>query len=283
MRLETRTRTIMNMNNIKSALKDLKAGKMIIVTDDEDRENEGDLIFAAEKTTPALINFMAKEGRGLICVPMEEELAYRLNFHPMVPNPDGNCNFTVSADVKNGITTGISAKDRALTIQKIVDPASTANDFIRPGHIFPLIAKRGGVLVRAGHTEAAVDLMKLAGLSPVGVICEIMDDDGSMARVPRLMKIASEHDLKIITIRDLIEYRSRKEKLVHRKAAAKLPTKYGNFMLYLYKSAVDDLYGTVLNDHPGARSAGDSETVKDGCSAGVDDVIAVIRSTGFIY
>ena len=150
------------MDKIKSAIEDLKNGKMIIVTDDEDRENEGDLIFAAEKATPKLINFMAKEGRGLICVPMEEEMAYRLNFHPMVQNPDGNCNFTVSADAKHGITTGISAADRALTIQKILDPSSTANDFIRPGHIFPLIAKSGGVLVRAGHTEASVDLMRLA-------------------------------------------------------------------------------------------------------------------------
>ena len=206
------------MHNIKSALQDLKAGRMIIVTDDENRENEGDLIFAAEKVTPDKINFMSKEGRGLICVSMEEELAYRLNFHPMVANPDGNCNFTVSVDAKKGITTGISASDRALTIQKIINPKSTANDFIRPGHMFPLIAKSGGVLKRAGHTEAAVDLMRLAGLNPVGVICEIMNDDGTMARMPDLKKFAKKHDLKIITIKDLIEYRSKNETLIKDKS-----------------------------------------------------------------
>lgn len=227
------------MDKIKSALKDLKVGKMIIVTDDEDRENEGDLVFAAEKVTPEMVNFMVKEGRGLVCVPMEEELAYRLNFHPMVQNPDGNCNFTVSADVKNGITTGISAKDRALTIRKIVDPVSTANDFIRPGHIFPLIAKRGGVLVRAGHTEAAVDLMRLAGLSHAGVICEIMNDDGTMSRMPDLEKFAQKHDLKIITIQDLIRYRSQTEKLVKKEAESNLSTEYGRFQVHVYQSLID--------------------------------------------
>ena len=227
------------MHNIKSALQDLKAGRMIIVTDDENRENEGDLIFAAEKVTPDKINFMSKEGRGLICVSMEEELAYRLNFHPMVANPDGNCNFTVSVDAKKGITTGISASDRALTIQKIINPKSTANDFIRPGHMFPLIAKSGGVLKRAGHTEAAVDLMRLAGLNPVGVICEIMNDDGTMARMPDLKKFAKKHDLKIITIKDLIEYRSKNETLIKKEAQSDLVTEYGNFKVHVYKSLID--------------------------------------------
>lgn len=227
------------MDKIKSAIKDLKNGKMVIVTDDEGRENEGDLIFAAEKATPELINFMAKEGRGLICVPMEEELAYRLNFHPMVPNPDGNCNFTVSVDAKKGITTGISAVDRALTIQKILDTQSTANDFIRPGHMFPLISKSGGVLVRAGHTEAAVDLMKLAKLTPVGVICEIMNNDGTMARMPDLKKFAKKHDLSIITIQDLIKYRSQTEKLVKKEAESELSTEYGDFKVHVYQSLID--------------------------------------------
>ena len=212
---------------------------MIIVTDDEGRENEGDLVCAAEKATPEIINFMAKEGRGLICVPMEEEQAFRLNFHPMVQNPDGNCNFTVSVDAKYGITTGISAPDRALTIQKILDPQSTANDFIRPGHIFPLISKSGGVLVRAGHTEATVDLVKLANLNPVGVICEIMNEDGSMARMPDLQKFAKKHNLNIITIQNLIEYRGRTENLIQKAAESSLTTEYGDFHVYVYQSLID--------------------------------------------
>lgn len=227
------------MHSIKSALEDLKAGKMIIVTDDENRENEGDLIFAAEFATPETINFLAKEGRGLICVAMEEETAYRLNFHPMVPNPNGNCNFTVSVDAREGITTGISAADRALTVQKMLDPQSTAHDFIRPGHMFPLIAKNGGVLVRAGHTEAAVDLMRLAHLQPMGVICEIMNDDGTMARLPELKIFAAKHDLKIITIKDLIEYRHQQETLIQKEAESLLETEYGRFTIHVYKSLVD--------------------------------------------
>ena len=209
---------------------------MIIVTDDESREKEGDLIFVAEKVTQDKINFMAKEGRGLICVPVEEELAYRLNFHPMVANADGNCNFTVSVDAKEGTTTGISAADRAFTIQTILDSKSNANDFIRPGHIFPLIAKSGGVLKRAGHTEAAVDLMKLAGLTPVGVICEIMNDDGTMARMPDLKKFAKKHNLNIITIQDLIKYRHNNETLIKKEAESDLNTEYGKFKVHVYKS-----------------------------------------------
>lgn len=227
------------MNNISSALKELKAGKMIIVIDDEDRENEGDLIMAADFVTPDAINFMAKEGRGLICVPIEEELAYRLNFHPMVTNADGNCNFTVSVDAKDGITTGISAAERANTIKKITESKSTANDFIRPGHIFPLMAKQGGVLVRAGHTEASVDLMKQANLSPIGVICEIMNDNGTMARLPDLKKFAKKHNLQIITIKDLINYRSKNEKLITKEAESNLSTGYGKFKLHVYKSKID--------------------------------------------
>lgn len=227
------------MSTIKQAIENLKAGKMIILTDDEDRENEGDLVFAAEKSTPELINFMAKEGRGLICVPMEEESAYRLNFHPMVVNADGNCNFTVSVDTKEGTTTGISAADRSRTIQKMLDPSATRHDFMRPGHVFPLIAKSGGVLVRAGHTEASVDLMKLAGMSPVGVICEIMNDDGTMARLPDLKKFAKKHQLRIITIRDLIKYRSKTEKLVTKEAESNLSTEYGDFKVHVYQSLID--------------------------------------------
>jgi 3,4-dihydroxy 2-butanone 4-phosphate synthase/GTP cyclohydrolase II len=244
------------LSSIRSALEDLKTGKMIIVIDDEDRENEGDLMMAAEFADEKAINFMAKYGRGLICAPIEEELAYRLNLLPMVKNGDGNCNFAVSVDAKHGTTTGISAKERALTIQKIVDPASTAHDFIRPGHMFPLIAKRGGVLVRAGHTEATCDLTKMAGLSPVGVICEIMNEDGTMARLPDLKKFAQEHDLKIISIQDLIEYRNKNETLIRKEAESKLETAYGSFKIHIYTSLVDYkehvamTLGDIKNDQP---------------------------------
>ncbi|MBU0727529.1 3,4-dihydroxy-2-butanone-4-phosphate synthase, partial [Patescibacteria group bacterium] len=224
---------------MNEAIKDLKAGGMIIVIDDEDRENEGDLVMAGQFATPEAINFMVKEGRGLVCTPIDEELAYRLNFHPMVANSDGNCNFSVSVDAKEGTTTGISAAERANTIKKIVDKTSTANDFIRPGHMFPLIAKQGGVLVRAGHTEAAVDLMKQAGLSPVGVICEIMNEDGTMARLPDLEKFAKKHGLRIITIKDLINYRSKNEKLIVKEAETNLTTEHGKFKVYVYKSLID--------------------------------------------
>ena len=244
------------MSIIKSVIEDLKSGKMVIVTDDENRENEGDLVMAAEAVTPEKINFMAKEGRGLICVPMEEESAYRLNFHPMVENPDGNCNFSVSVDAKSGITTGISAADRALTILKMTEKESAPEDFIRPGHIFPLIAKRGGVLTRAGHTEATVDLMKMAGVMPVGVICEIMNEDGSMARMNDLKHFAKKHDLKIITIKDLIEYRSHNEKLVRKEAESGLETQYGKFRVHIYQSLTDYkehvalVMGEIKEDEP---------------------------------
>jgi len=227
------------LSSIDEALADLKQGKMIIVIDDEDRENEGDLMMAAEFIDEKAVNFMTKEGRGLICVPTEEELAYRLNFHPMVQKADGNCNFAVSVDAKEGTTTGISAADRAITIKKITDSDSTAHDFMRPGHMFPLIAKRGGVLVRAGHTEATTDLMKLAGLNPVGVICEILNEDGTMARLPDLEVFAKKHSLKIITIQDLIEYRNKHETLVRKDAESKLETAYGQFDVHVYTSLID--------------------------------------------
>lgn len=229
------------LNTIKDALEDLKKGKMIIVVDDEDRENEGDLIMAAEFVTAEAINFITKKGRGLICVPVEEEKARYLDFYPMVSGEkfDGNCNFTVSVDAKESTTTGISAAERALTIQKIVDSKATATDFIRPGHIFPLMAKSGGTLVRAGHTEAAVDLMKLADLSPVGVICEILNEDGTMARLPDLKIFAQEHSLKIITIKDLIEYRNKNETLIRKEAQSKLETKFGLFDVHVYTSLID--------------------------------------------
>lgn len=226
-------------SGIVSALSDLRQGKMIIVIDDEDRENEGDLIMAAEHISDQAVNFMAKNGRGLICVPMEEELACRLNFYPMVEKADGNCNFAVSVDARNGISTGISAADRALTIKKITDPYAIAHDFIRPGHMFPLIAKRGGVLARAGHTEAATDLMKLAVLSPIGVICEILNEDGTMARLPDIRVFAKKHNLKIMTIQDLIRYRNKHETLIRKEAQSRLETDFGIFDLHVYTSLID--------------------------------------------
>ncbi|MCX7763168.1 MAG: bifunctional 3,4-dihydroxy-2-butanone-4-phosphate synthase/GTP cyclohydrolase II [Candidatus Kryptonium sp.] len=228
-------------NTIEEAIEDIRNGKIVIVVDDEDRENEGDFIVAAEKVTPEVVNFMAKYGRGLICVAITEQRARELEFEPMVEfnTSRHNTAFLVSVDYKKGTTTGISAFDRAKTIQAIVDPNSKPGDFARPGHIFPLQAVEGGVLRRAGHTEAAVDLARLAGLYPAGVLCEIMNDDGTMARVPDLFKVAKKFGLKIITIKDLISYRLKSEKLVRKITTTKLPTKYGFFELHLYESLTD--------------------------------------------
>ncbi|MFR6016296.1 MAG: bifunctional 3,4-dihydroxy-2-butanone-4-phosphate synthase/GTP cyclohydrolase II [Paraclostridium sordellii] len=219
-------------NTIEEALEDIKEGKIVIVVDDEDRENEGDLLMAAECVTPEAINFMATYGRGLICMPIDEEKAKVLNLHPMVENNTDNHEtaFTVSIDHIN-TTTGISAYERAFTIQKVLKDSEPL-DFRRPGHIFPLIAKSGGVLKRVGHTEAAVDLSRLAGLEPAGVICEIMSKDGTMARTTELMEFAKKHNLKIITIADLVDYRRTRENLVERVVEVNMPTKYGDFKMY---------------------------------------------------
>lgn len=227
-------------NTIEEALADLQAGKVIIVCDDEDRENEGDFVSLAEKATPAVVNFMATHGRGLICVPVQEELAEKLDLVPMVNhNTDSHGTaFTVSIDHKS-TTTGISAFERSTTILELLSPSSKAGDFKRPGHIFPLVAKKGGVLRRAGHTEAAVDLAQMSGSYPAGVICEIMNEDGSMARVPELRKIADRFELKMITIKDLIQYRNRKDKLVQREVEIKLPTEFGDFRAVGYSNVVD--------------------------------------------
>lgn len=219
-------------NTIEEALEDIKEGKMVIVIDDEDRENEGDLLMAAEKAEAKHINFMATFGRGLICVPAEEELLRKLDINEMVEkNTDNHSTaFTVSIDHKD-TDTGISAFERADTIRKMLDENAKAGDFRRPGHIFPLIAKKGGVLKRTGHTEAAVDLAKLAGLKGAGVICEIMKDDGTMARTPDLMEFSKEHNLKILTIADLVEYRRHRENLVSKVVETKMPTRYGDFKI----------------------------------------------------
>ncbi len=227
---------------VEEAIERIRAGRMLIIVDDEDRENEGDLVIAAEHATPEAINFMARVGRGLICVPITAERAKALNLTPMAPENTAlhGTNFTVSVDAAHGVTTGISAHDRARTIQVLIDENSTPDDLARPGHVFPIIARPGGVLRRAGHTEAAVDLARLAGLKPAGVICEIMDADGSMARLPELERLAAEHDLGIVKISDLIAYRKRTERLVTRVAEAELPTKYGHFRIISYASPLDD-------------------------------------------
>jgi 3,4-dihydroxy 2-butanone 4-phosphate synthase/GTP cyclohydrolase II len=227
-------------HSIEEAMLDLQQGKPIIVVDDEDRENEGDFIALAEKTDAAMINFMVTHGRGLVCVPITEERAAELNLAPMVDrNTDlHGTAFTVSIDEAT-TTTGISAFERAQTVQAMLNPASGPADFRRPGHIFPLIARKGGVLRRAGHTEAAVDLARLCGSYPAGVICEIMNEDGSMARVPDLVQIAEKHDLKMITIEELIRYRTRHDKLVKREVEVELPTEYGRFRMVAYTNETD--------------------------------------------
>jgi 3,4-dihydroxy 2-butanone 4-phosphate synthase/GTP cyclohydrolase II len=231
----------MGLATIAEAIKDVKEGRFVIIVDDEDRENEGDLALAAEKVSPQAINFMTKHGRGLVCLPVVGERLDKLQLPLMVD--ENTCKFgtafTVSVDAKQGTTTGISAADRAQTVKTVIDPATQPDDLVRPGHIFPLRAREGGVLVRAGQTEAIVDLARLAGLYPAGVICEIMNEDGTMARLPQLEEIAGKFDIKIISVADLIAYRRRHEKLVHRVAEAKLPTKYGEFTAIAYRSDID--------------------------------------------
>jgi 3,4-dihydroxy 2-butanone 4-phosphate synthase / GTP cyclohydrolase II len=228
-------------NSIESVVTDLQQGKMVIVVDDADRENEGDLIMAGQFVTPAAVNFMAKHGRGLICVPTTSERLQQLGIERMVrQNRDTfKTDFQVSVDATYGITSGISAGDRAETIRIMADPTAVPEDLVAPGHIFPLRARPGGVLQRAGHTEATVDLVRLADCRPIGVICEIMNDDGSMARLPELIKFARKHRLKICAIADLIQFRREREKLVERIEVVKLPTDYGDFDLYLYRSKLD--------------------------------------------
>ncbi len=229
------------LDRIEEALEEIRKGNLVIVVDDEDRENEGDFIGAAEKATPEMINFMAKYGRGLICVALTEERLRELDLPPMVARNTAKMGtpFAVSVDAVDGTTTGISAHDRARTIQVLIDPRTKPEDLARPGHIFPLRAAPGGVLRRAGHTEASLDLARLAGLYPAGVLCEIMDEDGSMARLPQLKRLADRFGLKIISVSDLIAYRRRTEILVRHVAEARLPTKFGEFRVHVYESLVD--------------------------------------------
>ncbi len=235
-------------HSIPEILEEIRQGRLVIVVDDDDRENEGDLVMAASFATPTHINFMATHGRGIICVPMQAQTLDRLGLHPMVSSSEDPMKtaWAISVDAKRGITTGISTFDRARTIQVLVDPASTVDDLTRAGHVFPLRAKEGGVLRRAGHTEAAVDVARLAGLPPAGVICEIMRDDGAMARVPELIAFARQHGLKICSIASLIAYRRRFEKLIQRVAAANIPTEVGAFEMVVYQTTIDGLQHVAL-------------------------------------
>ena len=238
----------MPLASIEEAIEDIRNGKMVILVDDEDRENEGDLTMAAELCTPEAINFMAKYGRGLICLSLIPDQVERLGLPLMVRDNQSpfETAFTVSIEAREGVTTGISAHDRAHTIRTAVDPASGPEDLVSPGHVFPLRARRGGVLVRTGQTEGSVDLARLAGLTPAGVICEIMKDDGTMARMPDLEVFAAEHDLKIVTIADLVSYRMRNESFVHRQAEVRLPTEFGEFTALGYTNDVDGLEHVAL-------------------------------------
>ena len=231
----------MGLSSIPEAIEDIKAGKFLIIIDDEDRENEGDLAIAAGGVTPEAINFMAQHARGLICLPVMGKRLDELKIPLMVTENTSRFStaFTVSVEARHGVSTGISAADRARTIKVMVDPASRPEDLVQPGHVFPLRAREGGVLVRAGHTEAVVDLARLAGLYPAGVICEVMNEDGSMARLPQLEVLSDQYGIKIVTVADLIAYRRRHEKLVHQVAEAKLPTKYGEFTAIAYRSDID--------------------------------------------
>jgi len=237
----------MKFDKIEDAIEDIRQGKMIVVVDDEDRENEGDLVMAAQLVTPESVNFMAKYGRGLICAPLTEARTKELGIDIMVKENTEQMKtaFTVSVDHKSS-KTGISAFERAKTIKELTNPDAKPSDFVQPGHVFPLVAKDGGVLKRAGHTEAAVDLARLAGLFPAGVICEIMNEDGTMARVPQLMEFVKIHNLKIITIADLISYRKNAEKLINKAAEAKLPTEYGDFRIIAFENIISGEHHVAL-------------------------------------
>ena len=280
---------------IEEAVEAVRRGEMVIVTDDSDRENEGDLTIAAEKATPEAINFMATYGRGLICLPMTKRRFQQLDIPPMTTadqDPLGTA-YGVSIDAKEGLTTGISAAERALTMRRAADPNAEAGDFQRPGHVFPLQARDGGVLTRAGHTEAAVDLARLAGLFPAGVVCEIMNEDGSMARVPQLMEFAQKHRLKMISIADLIAYRRRTEKLISKAASARLPTKRGEFLLHAYRSVIDrrehlaltigevgDGAPTLVRVHSECFTGDTFGSLRCDCGDQLDEAMRVIQAEG---
>ena len=270
----------MKFNSIEEAIEDIKNGKMIIVVDDEDRENEGDLVIAAEKATPEAVNFMIKYAKGLLCVPIEEEIADKLKLNPMVENNTDNHEtaFTVSVDYKD-TTTGISAYERALTINKIAE-SDNYSDFRRPGHIFPLIAKKSGVLDRIGHTEASVDLAKLAGLKGCAAICEIIKDDGTMARRDDLFAFAKKHNLKMITIKDLINYRRKEDILVTKEAEAKLPTKFGDFRMIGFKEKKSENEAILTRVHSECLTGDAFGSKKCDCGEQYEAAMKMIEEEG---
>ncbi len=267
----------MEFDTIEFAIADIAAGRMVILIDDEDRENEGDLVLAAEKVTPEAINFMARHARGLICMTLTPERADALQLGPMSAENTATFGtaFTVSVDARTGVTTGISAGDRSTTIRAMIDPATKPSDLARPGHVFPIRAQPGGVLKRAGQTEGSVDLARLAGLVPAGVICEIMNEDGTMARVPELLAFARQHGLKIVTIKHLIEYRMKRESFIRRLAEADLPTRYGEFRVVVYENTID--HGTHVALVKGTVRQNEATLVRvhSGCVTG--DVFSSMR------
>ena len=268
------------LDNISDAIEDVRQGKIIIVVDDENRENEGDFICAADLVTPELINFMAKHARGLICTPITEKRSRKLNLYPMVSNNTDPMDtaFTVSVDLKgSGVTSGISASDRSKTIKAIVDNNTKPDDLARPGHIFPLIAKDGGVLRRTGHTEAAIDFARLAGCSPAGVICEIMSEDGSMARVPELIKVAKKLDLKIVSIEDLVAYRMKHDSLITKKESFVFNTKFGDYNLSAFQQTNNNQIHLVLTK--GERKENEPVLVRINSSITNNDILTTLTST----
>ena len=267
------------LNSIESAIKDIRDGKIVIVVDDKNRENEGDFLASAELVTPEIINFMATHGRGLICAPITENISKRLGLNLMVgTNKDPqDTAFTVSIDLKgNGVTTGISASDRAATIRALIDKKTKANQFSKPGHVFPLVAKSGGVLRRTGHTEAAIDLPRLAGLKPAGVIVEIMNKDGSMARVPDLIKVAKKFDLKIISIEDLVAYRMEHDSLIEKEEDFEINTRFGKFRLRAYKQTTNNNVHIALTK--GSWDKGDAVLTRINSKSVQNDVLGTLTS-----
>ena len=268
------------LNTIEEAIEDIRQGKMIIVVDDEDRENEGDFLAAADKVTPEMINFMATHGKGLICVPLTESRCKELELHTMVTNNTDNMEtaFTVSVDLKgNGVTTGISAADRAKTIEALVNPNTKPYELGRPGHIFPLIARQGGVLRRTGHTEAAIDFARLAGYSSAGVICEIMNDDGSMARLPELVEVAKKFDLKLVSIEDLVAYRMQHDSLIKKKEDFEIKTRFGTYRLRAYLQVTNKKVHIALTK--GSWSVGEEILTRINSTQVTNDILGSLTDT----
>jgi 3,4-dihydroxy 2-butanone 4-phosphate synthase / GTP cyclohydrolase II len=271
--------TKIQLNTIEEAIEDIRSGKIIIVVDDEDRENEGDFLAAAEKVTPEMINFMATHGRGLICAPLTENRCKELDLHTMVTNNTDHMEtaFTVSIDLKgNGVTTGISAADRAKTILSLVNTETKPYDLARPGHIFPLIAKQGGVLRRTGHTEAAIDFARLAGFTPAGVIVEIMNDDGTMARLPQLVEVAKKFDLKLVSIEDLVAYRMQHDSLIQKKEDFEITTRFGDFRLKAYLQTTNKQVHIALTK--GSWNKGDEILTRINSSQINNDILGTLTS-----